>query len=192
MMEEETVGMSTLPGRIAMCFKRDVLIIRARRGFLGLSKFQKERIAMKRVRVNLLVHYVMLLTITGLLMTVVSLSWAASNLNLSKSNINRVGAVGAKIVSASALLSGPNQTALVFAAPATGEFVVTQFCASPANGGIRLAASGLGPIAHMGGAMCYTFNPGVIVDKSSEITCSTTDFADPGDYFCSITGLLAD
>ena len=144
---------------------------------------------MKSVRVTLLVYFVMMLAITGLLMTVVSISLATSNLNLSKSNINRIQ--GAQIISATASLSGSDQTQTVYITPDTGEFLLTQFCVSPVNGGIRLAASGFGPIAHTGGAMCYTFSPGVIVPKNSTMTCSTTGYADSGDYFCTISGLLA-
>jgi len=144
---------------------------------------------MKKLRKNFLVYFMMMLAITGLLVTVVSISLAASNLNLSKSNINRVG--GLQIVSATASLSGPNQTQTVYITAETGEFLLTQLCVSPVNGGIRLAATGFGPIAHTGAAMCYTFNPGVIVPKSSTITCSTSSFAEAGDYFCTISGLLA-
>jgi hypothetical protein len=144
---------------------------------------------MKRMREISRVCLVMLLVITGLLVTATSISLAASNLNLSKSNINRIQ--GAQIVSATVSLSGSDQTQAVYITPDTGEFLLTQLCVSPVNGGIRLAASGFGPIAHLGGAICTTFSPGVIVPKNSTVTCSTTGYADSGDYFCTISGLLA-
>ncbi len=144
---------------------------------------------MKRIIKNIRAYVVMMLAVTGLLVTIASISLAASNLNLSKSNINRVG--GAQIVSATVSFSGPDQTQTVYTTPETGEFLLTQFCVGPANGGIRLAVTGFGPIAHTGSEMCYAFNPGVIVPKNSAITCSTTQYAESGDYFCAISGLLA-
>jgi hypothetical protein len=144
---------------------------------------------MKVKRVTFFVNIVIMLAITSLLVTGASISLAASNLNLSKSNINRVG--GNVIVSATVSLSGPYQTQAVYITPDTGEFLLTQLCVSPVIGGIRLEASRFGPIAHTGDAMCYTFNPGVIVPKNSTMTCSTTGSARSGDYFCTISGLLA-
>jgi hypothetical protein len=144
---------------------------------------------MKRTREISRVYFMMMLAITGLLVTVASISWAATNLNTSRSNAYRIQ--GAQLVTATASLSGSDQTQTVYVTPKTDEFVLTEFCVSPVNGGIRLAVTGFGPIAHTIGATCHTFNPGVIVPKNSTMTCSTTSYADSGDYFCAISGLLA-
>jgi hypothetical protein len=144
---------------------------------------------MKRIRKDTGVYLVMMLAITGLLGTAASISWAATNLNTSRSNVYRIQ--GAQLVTATASLSGPEQTQTVYTTPETGEFVLTQLCVSPVNGGIRLAVTGFGQIAHTGDAMCTTFNPGMIVPKKSTMTCSTTTYADSGEYFCTISGLLA-
>ena len=158
-------------------------------GLFGPSKLHGWRIAMKSVRAIFIVYFMVMLAISGLLVTATSISWASTNLHSSKSNIYR--SQGAQLVSATVSLSGPNQTQTVFTTPDTGEFVLTQLCVSPVNGGIRLAATGFGAIAHTGDTMCSIFNPGVILPKSSAITCSTTSDPIDGDYFCAISGLLA-
>ena len=128
--------------------------------------------------------------IASLLVMAVSIGWAATNLNASRSNIYREFP-GTSLVTASATLSGPSETETVMTTPATGDFILTQFCSSDVNGGIRLAAAGLGGIAHTSGvtALCYTFTPGVSLPRNSAITCSTSSGASPGSYFCMITGL---
>lgn len=127
--------------------------------------------------------------VAGLLMLLVAVAWASIALNSSRSNIYRVQ--GAVVLSATASLTGPNQTQTVFTTPDDGDFVLTQLCVGPVAGGIRLAATGFGPIAHTGGTPCYTFVPGVSVPKTSTMTCATTAAAARGDYFCTISGLLA-
>jgi hypothetical protein len=144
---------------------------------------------MKRTREISRLHLVMMLVITGLLVTATSISWAATNLNTSRSNAYRIQ--GAQLVTATASLSGPSQTQTVYVTPETGEFVLTELCVSPVNGGIRLAVMGFGTIAHTGSEMCHMFNPGMIVPKNSTMTCSTTGYADSGEFFCTISGLLA-
>jgi hypothetical protein len=119
-------------------------------------------------------------------------SESAANLNLSKSNINRMFPDTAVLVAASATLSGPKQTpTVVYTTPTTGDFILTQACTSPVNGGIRLDASNLGGIAHVGssGSSCQTFTPGVILPKAAAITCTTNAAVADGD-FCMITGVL--
>ncbi|MGH8556949.1 MAG: hypothetical protein ACRESZ_05700 [Methylococcales bacterium] len=123
---------------------------------------------------------------TTLLGTMVSIAWAGK-ITTSKSNTYRVS-TESKIVSATATLNGANQTVTVFTTPAAGDFVLRQVCTSFTNGGIRLAASDFGPIAHIVGPNCQMFDPGVSVPENSEITCSTTRFADPREQFCAITG----
>jgi len=122
--------------------------------------------------------------------TWVSISWGTSNLNLSKSNVNRVH--GVPIVTATIDLTGPNQTQTVFTTPAVGDFVLTQFCTSVMNGGMRLAVTGFGSIAHTSTDSCITFTPGISVPKNAAITCSTTSGPRFGEYFCMISGLCAD
>ncbi len=126
-----------------------------------------------------------------LVVTMFSFAWAAINLNSSKSNIYRE-LPGTTLVSASTPLITTVDPQLVFTTPATGDFVLTQFCASPTINGIRLAApglGGLGGIAHTTTTiLCYTFQPGLIMPKAAPITCTTTEFAQNG--FCMIAGLL--
>jgi len=121
-----------------------------------------------------------------------SFAWAAINLNSSKSNIYRE-LPGTTLVSASTPLITTVDPQLVFTTPATGDFVLTQFCASPTINGIRLAApglGGLGGIAHTTTTiLCYTFQPGLIMPKSAPITCTTTEFGGVNG-FCMIAGLL--
>jgi hypothetical protein len=124
-----------------------------------------------------------------LVVTMLSFAWAATNLNSSRSNIYREFP-GTVLVTASTPLSAANDPATVYTTSATADFVLTQFCASPVNTGVRLAATGLGPIAHTTAAtLCYTFQPGIIMPKSSPITCTTTEFAGTNS-FCTIAGLL--
>ena len=128
--------------------------------------------------------------IAGVLVMAVSIGWAATNLSSSRSNNYRVFP-SASFVSASAELSGPSETETVMTTPATGDFILTQFCSSDVTGGIRLAATGLGGIAHTSGvtALCYTFTPCVFLPTNSAITCSTSSGASSGSYFCMIAGL---
>ena len=122
-----------------------------------------------------------------LVVTMLSFAWAATNLNSSRSNIYREFP-GTVLVTASTPLSAPNDPATVYTTSATADFVLTQFCASPT--GVRLAATGLGPIAHTTAAtLCYTFQPGIIMPKSAPITCTATEFVGTNS-FCTIAGLL--
>ena len=133
-----------------------------------------------------------ILTLALALVAVATTSESASNLNLSKSNINRMFPDTAVLVAASTTLSGPKQTrTVVYTTPTTGDFILTQVCTSPINGGIRLDASHLGWIAHVGssGSSCQTFTPGVILPKAAAITCTTNDATNAED-FCMITGVL--
>jgi hypothetical protein len=122
----------------------------------------------------------------GLILSMVSMTWAARNLNFSKPNINRM-ALGAQLVSAS-IWVGANQAQIIHTTAATGDFVLTQFCASPVNGGMFLLAGEFG-IAYTD--RCQAFEPGVIMPKGVPITCATTAFAEERrEYFCMIAGHL--
>ena len=123
-----------------------------------------------------------------LILSTLSFGWAATNLSSSKSNIYREFP-GTLLVSASTPVSVPNQPQIVYTTPATGDFILTQFCAGPVNGGMRLAAVGLGSIAHTSDQLCYTFQPGLIMPKAAAITCAITDFTGASS-FCMIAGLL--
>jgi hypothetical protein len=125
-------------------------------------------------------------------------SWGASNLNLSKSNINREFP-NAALTTASVNL-GPSESVIVYTIPERGDFILTQFCASPdATGGIRLDATGLGGIAQTGATSCFTFSPGVSIPKGSTLSCSTGSAAPAfaattsalvvASYFCTISGM---
>ena len=126
-------------------------------------------------------------SVVGLL---VQNAWGTTNYNSSKSNIYRE-IPNATLTTASLNLTGPSQTQVVYTTPAKGDFVLTQFCASPEpDGGVRLDATGLGGIAQtILGVSCYTFTPGVSIPRGSTVTCSTASGASPGSYFCTISGL---
>ncbi len=125
---------------------------------------------------------------------------AANNLNLSKSNVNREFP-SASIATASVTL-GASESAIVYTTPARGDFILTQFCASPdATGGIRLDAGKLGSIAQSGTTSCITFTPGVSIPQNSTVSCTTNPSgaaavssaavtpALPASFFCSISGM---
>ena len=133
-------------------------------------------------------------------------SWGANNLDLSKSNVNRLE-TASQVVTASANL-GASESVLLYTAPASGDFVLTQFCASPdATGGVRLDVNGFGSIAQTTSALsCFTFNPGISVPKGSTVSCTTNPsgapplsaggsvvssppVVPPGAFFCTISGL---
>jgi hypothetical protein len=122
---------------------------------------------------------------------VASNSWSSSNLNLSKSNINRVRDFpSAAVTTASLNLTGPSDSEVIYTTPTSGDFILTQFCASPSpDGGVLLSAAGLGGIAQTGLTSCFTFTPGLSVPKGSAVSCSTFSGASPGSYFCMISGL---
>ena len=127
-----------------------------------------------------------------LVVTMLSFAGAATNLNSSRSNIYRE-LPGTTLVSASTPLITTIDPQLVYTTPATGDFVLTQFCASPTINGIRLTATALGSIVQIAHTttttLCYTFQPGLIMPKSALITCTTTEFAGLSG-FCMIAGLL--
>ena len=98
------------------------------------------------------------------------------------------------LVTASVALSGASDVQRVYKTPASGDFILTQVCVSAGvEGGIQLNAAGLGAIAQLSGQArsCEIFDPGFILPLSSAITCSTSEAAPPGNYFCMISGLLA-
>ena len=81
-----------------------------------------------------------------------------------------------------------------------GDFMLTQFCASPDTpGGIRLDAAGFGGIAQTGVTSCLTFSPGVSIPKNAALSCSiagtvtasagTSSGVIVGNFFCTISGL---
>jgi hypothetical protein len=116
-------------------------------------------------------------------------SWGAVNLNSSKSNVNR-DYPKAAIATASATVGGPSVSQILYTTPEKGDFILTQFCASPdANGGIRLDVTGLGSIAQTGAVSCFTFSPGISIPRSAVVSCSTTAAASEGTYFCMISGM---
>ena len=126
-------------------------------------------------------------------------SFATSNLNLSKSNINRVKEFPAGAVTTASVNLGPGESAIVYNTPTSGDFILTQFCASPdAPGGIRLDATGLGGIAQTGTTSCFTFTPGVSIPKGSTLSCTTfapvvgassAALVVTSSYFCTISGM---
>jgi hypothetical protein len=119
-------------------------------------------------------------------------SWGASNLNLSKSNINRyIEFPDTALISATINLPA-NQSEVVYIVPPKGDFVLTEFCASPdVEHGVRLDASGFGSIAQtVNGVGCYSFTPGVSIPRGSTLTCSALSGVNSdASYFCTISGM---
>jgi hypothetical protein len=118
-------------------------------------------------------------------------AWATSNLNLSKSNINRLQRAGT-LVSASAEVRG-DVPAVVYNTPPNADFVMTQICAGPVNGGIFIAYAwdfemNVRPVAFVAGGQCQTFSPGMFLPAGKSVTCTPSfDFEAP--TFCTITGI---
>jgi hypothetical protein len=136
---------------------------------------------------------------TAFVSLLVTNSWATSNLNLSKSNINRyLPYPNAALTTATANVPAGG-TVQVYTTPVLGDFILTQFCASPdAIGGVRLNAVNFGDIAQTvnNGVSCFTFTPGVSIPKNSALTCSNGGTSVPNiatssaaNYFCTISGM---
>ena len=136
---------------------------------------------------------------TAFVSLLVTNSWATSNLNLSKSNINRyLPYPNAALTTATANVPAGG-TVQVYTTPVLGDFILTQFCASPdAIGGVRLNAVNFGDIAQTvnNGVSCFTFTPGVSIPKNSALTCSNGGTSVPNiatsvaaSYFCTISGM---
>ena len=111
--------------------------------------------------------------------------WATSNLNLSKSNVNRIMQRGT-FVSANADISGA-VSRIVYTVPTNQDFLLTQACAGPAEGGVLIEVGGVG-IAQVSSGLCQTFNPGVILTSEQLLVC--TSFAAAQNSFCMISGIL--
>ena len=123
-------------------------------------------------------------------MMIVAGSGAATSFSSSKSNIYREFP-GTRLITASAALSRPSETQVVFTTSPTGDFILTQFCTNPVTGGMLLAAVRLGGIAQTNpGNLCYNFQPGFIMPQGQAITCATSSFAEIGSHFCTIAGLF--
>jgi hypothetical protein len=119
-------------------------------------------------------------------------SWGATNYNSSKSNVY-LSFPNATITTAT--INFPGGTGeVVYTTPATGDFILTQFCAGPsASGGILLDAANFGTIAEIAnGVGCHTFTPGMSIPPNTALICSTVS-AGPavsrGTYFCTISGM---
>lgn len=130
------------------------------------------------------------IAIVGIIAALWTADAGAAAINTSHSNIKNL-VTKSNVTSASTNLTGQNDTQTVYTTPATGDFIVTTFCASVVAGGVQLAAAGLGTLAQTGiGASCTTFSPGISVGPSTAISCATGSGASPGTvYFCSISGL---
>ncbi len=118
---------------------------------------------------------------------------ATSNLNLSKSNINRLQR-GGTLVTASTEVRGETPT-IVYTTPANADFVLTQICAGPVNGGIILGSGWPFPpsqvrLAFVGGGLCQTFTPGMPLPPSQPVTCAPS-FDFEATTFCTISGILS-
>jgi len=118
-------------------------------------------------------------------------SWGTTNYNSSKSNVY-LSVPDTTVTTASTNVSFAG--GVVYTTLATGDFILTQFCADPAaTGGIRLQAGSFGTIAQtVSGTNCYTFTPGMAIPQSTALTCvpATTVFVSKtSTYFCTISGM---
>ncbi len=118
---------------------------------------------------------------------------ATSNLNLSKSNINRLQR-GGTLVTATTDVRGETPS-VVYTTPANADFVVTQICAGPINGGVFLGSGWPVPpspvrLAFVGGGQCQTFTPGMPLPPNQTVTCAAS-FDFEATTFCTITGILS-
>jgi len=125
-------------------------------------------------------------------LTLATGAWAASNLNLSKSNINRLQRLSTP-VTASADISGDRPT-LVYRTPDNADFVLTQVCVGPINGGVLLnfawSEQTVRPLAFVQGGSCTTFaGLGLSLPPSRNLSC-TPAFDFEAQTFCTITGLV--
>ncbi len=135
-------------------------------------------------------RWLLAVAVPGALLLLVAMSWAATNLNSSRSNIYREFP-GTRLVTASTPLFRANDTQVVYTTAPTGDFILTQFCASPVTGGVLLSAVRVGGIAQTTvGSLCYSFQPGFVMPQNSAIICATTSAAETGAFFCSIAGLV--
>jgi hypothetical protein len=98
-------------------------------------------------------------------------SWATTQV-ASHSNNSRL-VPKSLFVTATVSLSGPSETETVYTASGNGDFLLTQVCVSPVNVGIRLAATGFGPIAELR-ELCTTFTPVMLIPPRSGLTCTTS------------------
>lgn len=118
---------------------------------------------------------------------------ATSNLNLSKSNINRMAKLSTSLT-ASADVSGDTAT-VVYRTPTNAEFVLTQVCVGPINGGVFLnfawdGDQGPRPLAFVPGGSCTAFaGLGMSLPQGGNLSCSPA-FDFEARTFCTITGLV--
>lgn len=111
--------------------------------------------------------------------------WAASNLNLSKSNINREFPRTA-VVTASADISF-EIAPILYTTPADADFLLTQVCVGPADGGVLVQAGGVS-VVHIASGQCQVFTPGLILPRDAPVTC--TVYSAGVHSFCTISGLV--
>jgi len=121
----------------------------------------------------------------------VTSSWSTTNYNSSKSNVY-LSFPNAMITTASISFPG-GVVDVVYTTPATGDFILTQFCAGPNwLGSVELDAA-YGTIAEAGNGMgCYTFTPGMSIPPNSALSCSAAASAARGiqvTHFCTISGM---
>jgi len=133
------------------------------------------------------------LHVSALIALTATSAWATSNLNLSKSNINRLQR-GGILVTASTEVRGETPI-VVYTTPANADFVLTQICAGPVNGGVILGSGWLFPpsqvrLAFVGGGLCQAFAPGMPLPPSQPVTCAAS-FDFEATTFCTITGILS-
>ncbi len=118
-------------------------------------------------------------------------SWGTTNYNSSKSNVY-LSFPDTTVTTASANVSFAG--GVVYTTPASGDFILTEFCADPsAYGGIRLQAANFGTIAQtVSGTNCYTFTPGMAIPQSTALTCepaATVFVSKTTTNYCTISGM---
>lgn len=126
------------------------------------------------------------------ILTLATGAGATSNLNLSKSNINRLQRFSTP-VTASADVSGDAPT-VVYRTPDNADFLLTQVCVGPINGGVLLSFAwseqAVRSLAFVQGGSCTTFaGLGLALPPGRTLSC-TPAFDFEARTFCTITGLV--
>ncbi len=96
-----------------------------------------------------------------------------------------------QIISAIVQIPSAVFSAVVFTTPATGDFLLTQFCALGGAGAVDLSGSSVGFIPVNIGAgqpACTTYSPGVPLPQNETLSCGKEVFAPT----CMIIGVLSD
>ncbi len=74
----------------------------------------------------------------------------------------------------------------MYTTPASGHFVITQFCADSVSPGMRIDVGGV-RLSQLPALSCKSFVPGIVLPQSTDVTC-TNSSTDTG--VCLLNGIL--